>query len=138
MQPSNESEVGQLIQLKASQESSILFRNNSGAFKDATGRPVRFGLGNVSKKFNAHMKSSDYIGITRVVITPEMVGKTVGVFTAVEVKEPNWTWSGTERELAQEKYIKVIQSHGSIGFFAKSVDDYINGIEDYIFRASAK
>jgi hypothetical protein len=40
-------------------------------------RPLEAGFG---------VGSSDLIGVTRVTITPEMVGRTVAVFTAVEVK----------------------------------------------------
>ena len=39
-------------QLKAAQRGAWLLRNNSGAFKDARGVQVRYGLGNISKKWD--------------------------------------------------------------------------------------
>lgn len=56
---------------------SVLFRNNVGALRDRHGRLVRFGLAK---------GSSDYIGWTSVVVTAEMVGKTVAIFTGIETK----------------------------------------------------
>src|SRR5690606_36770808 len=86
----SESEIQQLIQMEAMKYDCTLMRNNSGSFKDSTGRAVRFGLGNVSKKHSLKSKSSDLIGITRVVVTSDMVGKTIGVFTAIECKGEGW------------------------------------------------
>jgi ribosomal protein S19 len=36
------------------------------------------------------MKSVDYIGITTITITQQMVGQKIGVFTAVETKRDDW------------------------------------------------
>ena len=71
----DESTVSQEIQIAARYEGCTLFRNNSGACVDATGRLVRYGLGNISKKHSDKFKSADLIGITKVIITPDMVGK---------------------------------------------------------------
>ena len=105
---------------------STLFRNNSGVLNDALGRPVRFGLGNESKKQNEHIKSSDLIGITPIIITQEMVGKTIGVFTSLEIKREDWTFSPKDkREVAQKNWIDFILMHGGFAGFANSVDRVI-------------
>lgn len=102
-----------------------LWRNNSGALPDSTGRIVRFGLGNDSAKLNKVWKSSDLVGILPVTVTPEMVGRTFGLFVAVDAKSPD-AWKGgprTEHELAQENFFINVRQLGGIGGFATSTYD---------------
>ncbi len=108
----SEARVQQDVQLAASYAGGRLWRNNSGAYFDKRGVQVRYGLCNVSKKVNKQIKSSDLIGITPVVITEDMVGQTVGVFTAVECKKEGWVYPGTEPEIAQKKFIDLVNSLG--------------------------
>ena len=58
-----EAEVQSRIMMEAAKHSIMLWRNNSGAFKDETGRMVYYGLGVISKKQNSRIKSSDLTGI---------------------------------------------------------------------------
>lgn len=120
----DESTVQQEIQIQAMHYGCHLLRNNSGALVDKDNRPVRFGLGNISKAHNDRIKSSDLIGITKVVITQEMVGKTVGIFTAVECKEEKWNCNKKldARETAQQAFITWVKAQGGIAFFANKVD----------------
>lgn len=120
----DESTVSQEIQIQAPHQQCILERNNSGACMDDTGRLVRYGLGNVSKKRTAQIASSDLIGITKIVVTPEMVGQTLGIFTAVEVKKELWNPEKkfTAREKAQQAYITWVKAMGGFAGFANSVD----------------
>lgn len=99
-----------------------LWRNNSGVAPAIDGgRPVRYGLGNVSKKLNKKWKSSDLIGLVPLVIDSSHVGKTVGVFVAVEVKKPGWKYSEKDlRAVAQNKFIQDVISMGGYGFFLNS------------------
>jgi len=120
----SESEIQQLIQLEAPKFSSILWRNNSGALKDETGRLVRYGLGNNSEKINKEIKSSDLIGITHVTITHDMVGQVIGIFTAIECKAEKWKFKGDERELAQSNFINFIKTKGGIANFCNSVESF--------------
>ncbi len=119
----DESTVQQEIQIQAKYYDCILMRNNSGAFKDETGRLIRFGLNNVSKQHNDNSKSSDLIGITKIVITPEMVGQTIGVFTAIEVKKEDWNPDKKldKRERAQNNFINWVKINGGIAGFANSI-----------------
>src|SRR5574340_1691891 len=83
-QGQSESDVQARVRLAASQAGDVLWRNNTGVLKDERGVPVRFGLCNESAKVNEHVKSSDLIGIKRVLGTREMVGSTIGQFYARE------------------------------------------------------
>jgi hypothetical protein len=121
----------QVVRLSASSLGMKLFRNNSGAFKDETGRLVRFGLGNESKKLNDLYKFGDYIGTTPVTITQDMVGKTVAVFTNLEVK-PDGDRGKTllkamntpnSREAAQLRAIELTREFGGIGGFVTNADE---------------
>jgi hypothetical protein len=86
-----------------------LFRNNTGKLQDATGRWVEFGL---------CVGSSDLIGWTTREITPDMVGKKVAVFTAIEVK----TASGATRP-EQSNFIDRVREAGGIAGVARSPED---------------
>jgi hypothetical protein len=119
----SESEIQQLVQIEAAKHGCILLRNNSGALRDDTGRVVRFGLGNVSKQHQDQIKSSDLIGITSVVVTSDMVGKRLGIFTAVEVKRKGKTLLSDKRVRAQKAFIDWVISLGGIAGFAESVED---------------
>lgn len=122
----SESEIQQLIQIEGPEHRCLLLRNNSGALKDVTGRVVRYGLGNTSAKHNQLFKSSDLIGITTVTITPDMVGKEVGIFTAIEVKGQGWKRAPNDkREKAQENFIQWVQDRGGIAGFASSVEGFV-------------
>lgn len=124
----SESEVQQLIQIEAAKIGLVLMRNNSGALVDKEGRLVRFGLDNTSQERNDKFKSLDLIGCLPIVITPEMVGKTIGVFTAVEVKASEWKFKGDKREKAQKNFMDFINLKGGIAFFAESVDTFKRNI----------
>jgi len=119
----SESEIQQEIQLEAPRMRVNLMRNNSGAAKDITGRLIRYGLGQVSK--NQAYKSSDLIGWTEVVVTPEMVGRTLAVFTAIEVKKEDWKPNYRDtRELHQRNFIEWVKSRGGIAAMINSVDEF--------------
>lgn len=86
----SESEVQAESRLLAPYLGLHLFRNNSGAFRDETGRLVRYGLANDSKALNRTVKSGDAIGWELVTITPDMVGKTLPLFASMEFKPEGW------------------------------------------------
>ncbi|RZM50423.1 hypothetical protein [Klebsiella pneumoniae] len=87
--------------LLASKKGWRLFRNNKGVLPDKRGVPVRFGLCNETPALGKRLRSSDLIGIRPVLITPDMVGSTIGQFVAREVKKAGWKYKGTEHEQAQ-------------------------------------
>ena len=119
----SEAAVSQRVRLQASKQGARLWRNNVGVMMNENNTPVRFGLANESPQMNKHIKSSDLIGITPVTITPGMVGSTVGVFTAYEVKEGGWKYRGKGREVAQLEFIKMVSALGGIARFVNSEAD---------------
>ena len=121
-----EDEVSQLGIIQAAKCGSFLLRNNSFVLKNKEGTPVRAGLGNISQEQNKKFKSSDYVGITPIKITPDMVGKTIGIFTAVEFKKEGWIFNpNDDHEKAQLAFIDWVNARGGIAGFAASVDDVV-------------
>jgi len=108
----------QKIRLNASKIGVRLWVNNVGVLFNEGGRPVRYGLANDSKGLNSQLKSSDLIGITPCRITPQDVGRMVGIFTSVEVKRPGWKYTGEGRETPQLGWINLIVSLGGIAAFS--------------------
>lgn len=133
----SEDEVDQLVQLAAAKHGILLMRNNSGALKNENGTPVRFGLHNISPEQNEKFKSSDRIAIMPITITPEMVGKTVGVFVAVEMKKSPWEYTGKDREEGQKNFIDYINARGGVAFFCESVETFNNAIDTFKERMKA-
>lgn len=80
--------------------------------------PVKGGLCN---------GSSDTIGITSITITPEMIGKTIGVFTAIELK----TLKGGNGSDEQKAFIALIQRFGGIAGIARSESEALEILENY-------
>jgi hypothetical protein len=103
----SEARVQQLIRLELSSAGAVMFRNNVGAYKDASGRLVRYGVCNPG--------GSDLIGWQPVRITPDMVGRTLAVFTAVEVKAP-----GGRITPAQQNFLDVVRRAGGFSGVARS------------------
>jgi len=118
----SEAAIQQRVRLKVSQAGDRLFRNNVGVLRNDQGVPVRYGLANESSQMNKVLKSSDLIGITRVLITPDHVGSYLGVFTAYETKKGDWTYKGNDHEVAQWNFIKLVSSLGGIGKFINNAD----------------
>ncbi len=85
-----------------------LMRNNSGVGVNPNGQPVRFGLGNISKKFNEVFKTPDLVGLD-----PH------GFFIGVECKEPDWRYTGTKREIAQLNALNKFNEKGGLGLFIR-------------------
>ena len=82
----------------------VLFRNNNGLF-DTIGankrpRKVLAGLGK---------GTSDLIGYNKIVVTKEMVGKQIAIFSAIEVK----TAKGKLSPL-QKNFIEEVKKEGGI------------------------
>jgi hypothetical protein len=89
-----------------------LWRNNVGVLEDDRGIPLRFGLANDSSRINKVIKSADLIGIRKVQITPGMVGRTMGQFVSLEIKEGGWRYTGKGREAAQRVWLDLINAMG--------------------------
>jgi hypothetical protein len=87
-----------------------LFRNQVGSLPDPrTGRLVTFGLAR---------GSADLIGWRTLVITPEMVGQRIAVFTSLEIKTPSGRLSP-----AQTHWLNAVRTAGGIAGVVRSVPD---------------
>ena len=113
-----ELDVQHLIQIEAAKIGMILLRNNSGCLRDVTGREVRFGLGNDSKRVNEVRKSSDLIGWRH------------GRFCAVECKAPGWRYRAKGREVAQLNFINAVLRDGGFACFATSWQDVYEALKE--------
>lgn len=96
------------IQLRASKMGGRLFRNNVG-FCECRGRKIRYGVGGKGWP--------DTLGWFPLLITQEMVGRTIAQFAGVEVKD------GAPTTKDQVRVITGIIRAGGIGIIAHSVDD---------------
>ncbi len=114
----SEAAIQTQVRLEATRKNMRLWRNNVGATYTKDGSFLRYGLANDSNKLNKSIKSSDLIGIYPLIIIPEHVGMTLGIFLAREIKKSDWQYSGTEEEQAQLKFLKLVASFGGDAAFA--------------------
>ena len=123
-----ESNITKEIQLIAGKSKATLFRNNTGMgwlgvqmhykpgfvlLKDA--RPLHAGL---------TKGGSDLIGWKSITVTPEMVGKKIAVFAAIEVKSLKGKPS-----IDQVNFIQQVRASGGIAGIARSAEDAQNILE---------
>lgn len=118
----SERAVASTLQLEAARAGVLPFRNNVGALRDERGRLIRYGLANESAEQNRLLKSGDYVGIERVVITSRMVGTVMGRFWSREAKRSDWRYTGAGRESAQRAWIDLINSYGGNAAFFNGRD----------------
>ena len=103
-----ETNIMNKIMLAMSKKGYLIWRNQVGLFKTLDGRTVNIGI----------KGSSDLMAVKPTVITPEMVGQTLAVFVAVEVK----TATGRQSE-PQKKWQKAVEKLGVKYILARSEDD---------------
>ncbi len=108
----SETRIQSEILLEASRRGMRLFRNNVGKYQDARGSWIAYGVGGNG--------AGDLIGWTPVVITPDMVGQVVAVFTSVEVKTP----TGRVRP-DQQVWCDAVNKAGGRGVVARSAGDLV-------------
>ena len=113
-----ESETQRDIMLAAPDVGARLHRNNVGVLKDQRGQYVRYGVGGDG--------GSDLIGPTMLEITPDMVGRRVAIFTAVEVKR-----KGKKPTVEQEAFLEYVRQAGGIAVLAYSVQEFTDAVNAY-------
>lgn len=119
----SESAVSQHTQYALTQAGGFAMRNNVGVAFDATGRPIRYGLMNESKAVNSKYKSSDLIDCVPIVIQPHHVGRTFGLFVALETKHSHWTLRPSDDHAqAQLRFINLIRRNGGAADFITDAD----------------
>lgn len=97
------------VLLHGSRLGSKLFRNNVGRLRAENGQWVAYGL---------CVGSSDVIGWTSIVVTPEMVGRTLAVFTAFECKVGRRVTT-TE----QGAFLSAVKAQGGIAAVVRQLAD---------------
>ena len=107
----NENELMKRVQVALSKLGARLFRNNIGTFKSESGWH-QYGLANPG--------GSDLIGWTPRKITPDMVGQTLAIFTAVEVKSEEGRLTKHQRS-----FIEAVQQSGGIAVCARSIEQAV-------------
>lgn len=115
--PESEAAVQARVRLEAAHKGLRLWRNNVGALLDSRGVPVRYGLANDSPALNKVLKSGDLIGWRTLTITPEHVGSKLAQFVSRECKRPDWRYTGTEHELAQQRWLQMVLGAGGDACF---------------------
>ena len=117
----SESNVQSRTRLVATERGWRLWRNNRGALKDITGRLIRYGLANDTKALGDVLKSGDLIGWRPMVITADMVGKTIAQFVSVECKAEDWTpparTTKDEHAIAQFRWADLVNRDGGYAVF---------------------
>lgn len=117
----NETNITKAIQL-STPSNSRLFRNNTGTGWQGTRMPSPAGLLILKdvRPLNAGLcvGSSDLIGWTTVKITPDMVGREVAIFTAVEVKALRGRATAD-----QVNFIDQVQKAGGLAGVARSPEE---------------
>lgn len=125
--------------LESSKMEARLFRNNVGmgwigrtTGKEKLERSVRVKPGDVvirqARPFHAGFPkgSSDLIGWTPVLVTQDMVGRTLAVFTSVEAKTEH-----VSATAEQKAWIRTINSAGGIGVIARKIQDFVIAIASF-------
>jgi hypothetical protein len=113
------------IRLEAARLGVDLWRNNVGALQDESGRVIRYGLCNDSAAVNRSIKSSDLIGLTPTIVTPDMVGSLVGIFTAIETKASDWSFiPSDQRAIAQAAFHDIVKRGGGFAGFARNAQEF--------------
>lgn len=91
------------VRILASEKGALTLRYQVGTFLTLDGRHVKVGEEGVS----------DLIGLIPHTITAEDVGKTVGIFTAWEMKKPGGR-TEKEREKKQGNFMRRVNALGGI------------------------
>lgn len=108
-----------------------LFRNNTA--KAWAGQGIRQPDGSVLVKSARLLTaglcegSSDLIGWTQIKIGPEMLGREIAVFTAIEGKTKK-----TKVTKAQRAFIDAVNLNGGIGVIAYDWNDVLTGVGKYV------
>ena len=133
-----------------SESFGLLFRNNTGVAW--SGSSPRFKKGGIAKKiaqilgikvnagdtvavlrnprkieFGLKKGSSDTIGVTKIKVTEEMVGRTLGVFTALEMKTGR-----TPTTEEQKNFISAVRESGGIAGIVYTVEEAVQLRENYL------
>lgn len=117
MARNTETNISNEILLALSRPDSLAWKQTVGAFRDMHNpqRIVKVGVPGLS----------DIMCVQAVTITPDMVGKTVGVAVAHEVKTP----TGSQRD-TQKRWQAAFEKRGGIYLISRSPDQAVSLMAD--------
>jgi len=119
-----ETPVQQRVRIRASEMGLLVFRNNSGACYDDTGRLIRYGLGNDSEQVNRRIKSGDLVGLAPTLITAAHIGQVFGRFINLECKREGWHMVPSDaRAGAQLAFHRLVMQYGGLAGFVTGPQD---------------
>ncbi len=101
------------IMLAVSQSGATVFRNNCGVAVYPDGSRVKYGVCNPG--------GSDLIGWRTVKVTPDMVGKPVALFLALEVKAKHNRTATDD----QKRFIENVRRAGGLAGIVRSAEEAI-------------
>lgn len=118
-------------------DEGLFFRANVGTGWQGRGKPIKaktttqviIQKGDIvlrqARPFSTGLPAgfSDLFGMTPMVITQEMVGQTVAVFTALEVKDK------AKPTDEQSNFIKAVNNNGGIGAVVRSIADALGYVQ---------
>lgn len=129
----SEKNIQSSIMLAASASGATLFRNNTGngvagakMFRIEKAGPVQLQPGDWVVRHGSRIQyglcvgSSDLVGWRTVKITPEMVGRKIARFLALEVKTP--TGRATDD---QKRFIEAVRKAGGLAGVVRTPDEAI-------------
>lgn len=113
-----ESAVAKRILLHVTRMGGRLGRNNIGVATYPNGSVVRYGL--------FGRGAADYIGLLPVTVTPDMVGRRLGVFIAIETKRTR----GGRVTAEQKQFMEFVRGHGGIAAIATHAEEVDAAIKE--------
>ena len=119
MRDKKETDVQKTLAIGFTDKGRLWINDNGFGFHKIGDKYIgfRYGLG---------VGIADLVGFTEVMVTEEMVGRRLPIFTAFEVKT-----STGRPSVEQEKFIAFIQSKGGISAVVRSRDDIDKEIEEW-------
>lgn len=109
----------------------LTWRNNRGTAETKNGRFIRFGIPEPrGREIDDDMKGSDRIGFEQIVITADMIGKTLAVFKGIEIKgagdrlKPGQiAWHNFLIDHGARSEIWIEKADGTIDIVKEKIDD---------------
>jgi hypothetical protein len=130
MEHKTEAQLQAEIALAGNKGGTRLFKNVGGNFWQGKLLDITNNIAKLAKpkriKCGLVTGAADRIGFHQVTITPDMIGKKIPVFAAVELKKHDGRLSPE-----QQNFIKFILDMNGIAGVVRSVDDLKNLLDSY-------
>jgi len=120
---STETPILRRVMVALAKMGARVFRNQVGTYELKAGGYLSSGL---------CKGSSDVVGWQTVFVTPEMVGRKIAVFVAIEVKTPTGRIT-----VEQQQFLNVVDEAGGIAGIARSPEEAISLIRGAIAKKTS-